>query len=291
MGLARDPLWRPRIYVTIGVVIAIMSPVVFVVLIYRFEGATWLASVLASIGVSGSFLTLAGLFYTILQTLEAKRVNEQLTEEIGILTETRPVASSADILHEFMQRVRVPDACVTHIYFLANTIAVGATAKDADFSGFCRTVDELLEKLGGCFHLAYVKIDPHPEEREGVDLGVRLEGMSAESRKRLLAFYNQEGYTNGGRLELIIRDTYRLHRSVVEHRGRYHPLSDALSDGPHFILINPSRKDRLGIIWNIRRRGVGPTGEVVTVGFRTTNEQIIKVMISIFEERTNKNTS
>ena len=88
------------------------------------------------------------------------------------------------------------------------------------------------------------------------------------------------------RISEIISETYQIHR-IVEIVRLDIFRRKKLTDGPHFILINPDKTDRFGIIWNIRKSG-GEIGEVVTVGVCTKNKHFIKTMKSIFIERTSQ---
>ncbi len=229
-------------------------------------------SLVEGLGLTGMWLTLLGLIYAISQM----RAAQQLLE---LRTETRLITYSRDILEQFERNVagrkKPPDA----IYFLANTIAIGATAKGANFMAYRQFLERLLCQLGAKFSLAYVEILSAP--------GANPPHIHEDSAKKLRDFYERAGNISKERISEIISETYQIHRIVENCKARYFSQKEADSDGPHFILINPDKTDRFGIIWNIRKSG-GEIGEVVTVGVCTKNKHFIKTMKSIFIERTSQ---
>jgi hypothetical protein len=200
-------------------------------------------SIIASVGLFGTCATIGGLVYAVLQTIESKKA-------VVLLTETKPLVNSQDVLNEFEERIKNTAIPVKNIYLMANTIAIGATGEWSRFQKFEKILSEQISNLKSEFHAAYVKL-VFVEQRDSD--GQREEKFNGDSFKRLKKFYIEHiKFNETGQLDDIYSSTKTLHRAVKKYEADYRALEHADSTGPHFILFNPDENDRLGIIWNRR---------------------------------------
>lgn len=278
--------WRKRDATLIGVIFGLLLSS----LPFYFEGlkegsckipdwcglASTQTAFIDFLGLFGTFATVIGLVYAVIQTKKSR-------EAVELLTETKPMINAQDILDEFEDRIKNTSfPPVNEVYLMANTIAIGATGNFANFEKFKVSLQAEISRLKSSFHASYVLIE-FSNDSALCDQDV----MDEDSLTRLRVFYDERlKFKKEEQLKDIIRATRELHSCVIRNGATYHGIQDANSAGPHFILINPeenNRQSRLGIIWNIKLDGEDHGGEAVVAGFRTTNEHVILAMKSIFD--------
>lgn len=243
-------------------------------------------AIFAGVGIVGTYITLISVWVGVQQVrVGVQQVGvgvEQvraLREQNEAMAETKAIGSTLELVECFAADIEKLGAGLTELHFLANTIAIGATAKDPSvFEQFSRLMKDSVGRLHHS-HFAYLRLDFNPVGGRGATTD-----FDTKTKNALWRFYETVGIKDEAKINVYIDLTKILHRALREGGANYHPLSHADSHGPHFILLNAGHVNRVGIIWNISAR-VDSDGEVVTTGFRTTNHAIITTMLANFKVR------
>lgn len=200
--------------------------------------------------------------------------------EIETVTETKPLENTEAILSAFNAICAKGIGEIKEIYVAADTIAIGATGDDKSFLKYKSNIEDLAEQLKGKLHAAYTALTLEEVQDSAGNKHKVLAGSSVDA---LNTFYTEKNITDQGKLEKVMRYTGSLHNWLTALECAYKPISDPQNIVPHFILINPDEPSRHALIWNIDRHKSGEKHEVVATGFSTTNQQIGKSMMDIFQ--------